>query len=296
MSVPSSWWIDWKLSPGSLARETAWRLAVFLVLGACFLALVLSGGVDRFLSGRLAITAVLRLSVPEAEGRGIAAKVAGLPAVASAVYKSPEDSWKEFASAIPGVESLRAAGGGNPLPGYVEIHLRHGSLSEKAIASVEAALRPLPQLDELLTGARWTPRVLRLKRWVNAALWAGFGLLAAAFFAVFALQEKARAALHAADFAFLWERGVPRRAMAVRRAAAASLCGAGLALVSLAAAAAAYWLLDSRYSFLRSVMGRAPEITAPETLAFLGVFFLSAALLSGAASLVGWRAALSSRK
>ncbi len=296
MSVPSSWWIDWKLSPGSLVRETAWRLAVFLVLAACFLALVLSGGVDRFLSGRLAITAVLRLSVTEAEGRGIAAKVAGLPAVASAVYKDPEDAWKEFAAAFPGVESLRAAGGGNPLPGYVEIHLRPGSLSEKAVASVEAALRPLPQIDELLSGAKWAPRALRLKRWVNAAFWAAFGLLGAAFFAVFVLQEKARTVVHASDFAFLSERGASSRGMAVRRAAAASLCGAVLALVSLGAAAGAHWLADSRYPSIRSVMGRPPEILAPESLALLGAFLLSAALLSGAASLVGWRAALASRK
>ncbi len=295
MSVPSSWWIDWKLSPRSLAWETAWRFAVFLVLGAGFLALVLSGGVNRFLSARWAITAVLRLSVPEAEGRGIAAKVAGLPAVASADYKSPEEAWKEFAAANPGVESLRAAGG-NPLPGYVEIHLRPGRLSEEAVATVETALRPLPQVDEVLTGARWSPRVLRLKRLVNAAFWAGFGLLGAAFFAVFAVQERSRAARHAADFAFLSERGVSAGGMALRRAVAASLCGAVLAVVSLGADAGAYCLVDARSSLLRSVMGRPPEILAPDSLALLGAFLLSAALLSGAASLIGWRSALSSRR
>ncbi len=123
MTAPASWWIDWRLSPGGLAREAAGRLVLFLVLGAFFVALVLSGGADRFLSRQWSITAVLRLSVPEAEGRGIAAKVAGLPPVGSAVYKGPEEAWKEFIAAYPGMESLRAAGG-NPLPGYVEIHLR----------------------------------------------------------------------------------------------------------------------------------------------------------------------------
>ncbi len=293
MTAPSSWWIDWRLSPGALARETAGRLVLFLVLGACFIALVLSGGVDRFLSRQWAITAVLRLSVPEAEGRGIAAKVAGLPPVASAAYKGPEEAWKEFTAAYPGMESLRAAGG-NPLPGYVEIHLRPGRLSEQAVASVAAALRPLPQVDDVLTGGKWAPRVLRLKDWVNASLWAGFALLGAAFFLVFTVQEKARAARHAADFAFLVQRGAPARGRALRRAAAAALCGGILALVSLGAAAGALVLLDARSSLARSVVGPAPELLAPEALPFLGAFLVSAALLSGAVSLVGWRSAIPS--
>ncbi len=291
MSAPSSWWIDWRLSPGALARETAGRLVLFLVLGACFVALVLSGGVDRFLSRQWAITAVLRLSVPEAEGRGIAAKVAALPAVGSAAYRSPEDAWKEFTAAYPGVESLRAAGG-NPLPGYVEIHLRPGRLSDAGVASVAAALRPLPQVEEVLTGGKWAPRVLRLKGWVNAALWAGFGLLGAAFFLVFAVQEKARAALHAADFAFLAQRGASAGGMAARRAAAAALCGGFLALVSLGAAAGAFVLVDARFALARSIVGPPTELLAPGALARLGAFLVSAALLSGAASLSGWRSAL----
>ncbi len=295
MSVPSSWWIDWKLSPGALGRETAGRLVLFLFLGACFLALVLSGGVDRFVSGQWTITALLRLSVPEAEGRGIAAKVSGLPAVASALYKSPEDAWKEFTAANPGLESLRAAGG-NPLPGYVEIRLRRDRLTEKAVASVETALRPVPQVEELLTGGKWAARLLRMKRWVNAAFWAGFGLLGAAFFAIFIVQEKARAALHAADFAFLAERGASPRGVALRRAVSSSLSGAGLALVSIGAAAGVFLLLDARYSVFRAVVGPPPEILAPDTIVLLVVFLLSAALLSGAASLIGWRAALLSRK
>ncbi len=291
MSVASSWWIDWKLSPGALGRQTAWRLVLFLLLGAWFLALVLSGGVDRFLSGQWTITAVLRFSVPEAEGRGIAGKVSGLPAVASALYRSPEDAWKEFTAAFPGLESLRAAGG-NPLPGYVEIRLRPDRLSEKAVASVEAALRPIPQVEELLTGGKWAPRLLRLKRWVNAAFWAGFGLLGAAFFGIFIVQEKARAVLHAADFAFLAERGASSRGVALRRAAAASLCGGGLALVSIGAAAGAFLLLDARSPLFRAVVGPPLGNLAPDAILLLVAFVLSAALLSGAASLIGWRAAL----
>lgn len=295
MSVPSPWWIDWKLSPGALGRETAGRLVLFLFLGACFLALVLSGGVDRFLSGQWTITAVLRASVPEAEGRGIAGKVSGLPAVASARYRSPEDAWKEFTAAFPGLESLRAAGG-NPLPGYVEIRLRPDRLSEKAVASVETALRPVPQVEELLTGGKWAPRLLRLKRWVNAAFWAAFGLLGAAFFAIFIVQEKARAVLHAADFAFLTERGASSRGVALRRAAAASLCGGGLALVSIGAAAGAFLLLDARYPVFRTVVGPPLEILAPDAILLPVAFLLAAALLSGAASLIGWRAALLPRR
>jgi len=295
MSVPSSWWIDWKLSPGALTRETAGRLVLFLLLGLFFLALVLSGGGNRFLSGQWTITAVLRFSVPEAEGRGIAAKVSGLAVVGSAVYKSPEEAWKEFTAAYPGLDSLRAAGG-NPLPGYVEIRLRPDRLSEKAVASVDAALRPLPQVEEVLTGGKWAPRILRVKRWVNAVFWAGFGLLGAAFVAIFIVQEKVRTLLHAADFAFLTERGVSSRGMALRRAAAASLCGAGLALVSIGAAAGTCFLLDARYSFFRTVVGPPLEIMAPDAIVLLVVFLIAAALLSGAASLIGWRAALSSRR
>ncbi len=295
MSVPSSWWIDWRLSPGALAREMVWRLVLFLVLAAGFLVLLLSGGVDRFLSRQWAITAVLRPSGPDAEGRGIAAKVAGLPPVGSAVYKGPDEAWKEFVAAYPGVESLRAAGG-NPLPGYVEIHLRPGRLTEEAAASVAAALRPLPQVDEVLAGGKWAPRVLRLKRWVNAALWACFGLLCAAFFLVLAVQEKARAAAHAADFAFLAERGAPSGGMALRRAAAAALCGGIVGLAALGAAGGVLVLLDARFPFARSVVGPASELLAPDALVPLGAFLASAALLSGAASLIGWRSALSSSR
>lgn len=295
MSGPSSWWIDWKLSRGALGRETAGRLVLFLFLGACFLALVLSGGVDRFLSAQWTITAVLRFSVPEAEGRGIAAKISGLPAVASALYKSPDDAWREFTAAYPGLESLRAAGG-NPLPGYVDIRLRPDRFSETAVASVEAALRPVPQVEEVLTGGKWAPRVLRMKRWVNAAFWAGFGLLGAAFFAIFIVQERSRAVRHAADFAFLAERGASSRGVALRRAAAAALCGGGMALVSIGIAAAALVVLDARFSLVRAIVGPPIELLAPDAIAFLVAFLLSAALLSGAASLIGWRAALSSRR
>ena len=291
MSVPSSWWIDWRLSTGAMAREAAWRLALFLVLGALFAALLLSGGVDRYLSGQWPITAVLRLSVAEAEGRGIAAKVSRLPAVDSALYKSPEDAWKEFAAAYPGLESLRAAGG-NPLPGYVEIRLRPDRLDEEGVASVETALRPLPQVEDLLTGGKRASRLLRLKRLVNAALWAGFGLFGAAFLAIFVVQEKARAVRHAPDFAFLAERGASSRGAALRRAGAASLCGGLFALVSLGAAVGVFILLDARFSLFRPVIGPPLEILAPDALILLGAFVLSAAFLSGAASLVGWRAAL----
>ncbi|MGE5189780.1 MAG: cell division protein FtsX, partial [Gemmatimonadota bacterium] len=234
--------------------------------------------------------AVLRLDVSEAEGRGIADKVSRLPGVASALYKSPEDAWKEFAAAYPGLESLRDAGG-NPLPGYVEIRLRPDRLSEEGVASVETALRPLPQVDDLLTGGRTASRLLRVKRWVDAALWAGFALMAAAFFAVFVVQEKARALGHAADFDFVAARGASARGVALRRAGAASLCGGFLALVSLGAAAAAYHLLGARYSLVGAAVGSPLDLLVPDAVAAPVLFILSAALLSGAASVAGWRAA-----
>ena len=65
--APSLWWIDWRLSRGSLVRETIGRFLFFCLLGFTLLSLILSGGVYRFLADRYAITAVLRAEVPSAE-------------------------------------------------------------------------------------------------------------------------------------------------------------------------------------------------------------------------------------
>src|SRR5512134_1181621 len=109
MSRQSLFWIDWKLAGRSLLRESAWRFLLLAALGGYLAALLLSGGDARFLSGQWAMTAVLRQSVTEEEGKGIAGQVASLPAVASAVYRSPEAAWKEFLGAFPGMEPLRTA-------------------------------------------------------------------------------------------------------------------------------------------------------------------------------------------
>ncbi|MBP2689259.1 MAG: hypothetical protein H6Q83_1446, partial [Deltaproteobacteria bacterium] len=56
--TPSLWWIDWRLSRGTLARETIWRFLFFCLFGFALLSLLLSGGANRFLADRYAITAV----------------------------------------------------------------------------------------------------------------------------------------------------------------------------------------------------------------------------------------------
>ena len=72
-----------------------------------------------------------------------------------------------------------------------------------------------------------------------------------------------------------------------------SACGPA---ATFGAAAGVFLLLDARYSLFRAVVGPPLEILAPDSIGLLVAFLLSAALLSGAASLIGWRAALSSGK
>ncbi|MBI5419591.1 MAG: hypothetical protein HZA60_05835 [Deltaproteobacteria bacterium] len=290
MSGLSLCFIDWKLAGKELFRETAGRFLLFFVLGTLFVAMLLSGGVNRFLSEQWAVTAILQMSVPAEGGRGIAAKAAGLPGVRRAVYKDPEAAWKEFIAAYPGLESLRSAGG-NPLPGYVEIRMRPGRLTEKDIKAVEAALRPLPQVDKLLSGGEALTRLLRVKDGINVGFRVLFGFLCVACFATLFLQEKARAASLAADFAFLGDRGTPRNRIAFSRALGAGLIGCLLALVSLGAAALALSSLVDRLPYLGGVIGPAEEVFAPGLLVPALLFLLSGTLLSAGASLMGWRAA-----
>ena len=85
MSGFSLWWIDWKRMPEVLLREAVGRFCLFLLLGIFFAALLLSGGTNRYLSDRWAVSAVLRPSVTSDAGEGIARKAAGLPELRAAV-------------------------------------------------------------------------------------------------------------------------------------------------------------------------------------------------------------------
>lgn len=290
MTGPSLLWIDWKIVPGAMAREAAGRFCLLLPIVLFLLSLFLSGGMNRFLSEQWAVTAILRLTVPPAEGEGIAKKAAGLAGVRSAAYKDPEASWKEFLAAYPGLSSLRASGG-NPLPGYVEVRMRPDRFTEADVGAVEAALRPLPQVERVLSGGEALPRLMEIRDWVNGILWAVFALLCAAPFAIFLLQEKARASLLAADFDFLRERGVPVRRIVFSRACAALLTGL---LLSLAAAGSAAFLLffaEDRLPMLARVIGPPEELLTLPLLVLAAAFPVGGALLCGAASLLGWRAA-----
>lgn len=292
MSASPHLWIDWKLAGRRMRRETAARFVVYLLLAFCFLLLLFSGGTNRFLSAQWTVTAVLRPGVADQEGEGIARKVADLPPAISAVYRSPEQAWEEFSARYPGLGSLRSAGE-NPLPGYVEIRLRHDRLSQAGMDEIESALRPLPHVERLLSGGDAMPRLLRAKRWVNAILWGGLGFLCAVFFLHFVLQERSRAAALAPDFAFLEERGMQAGRIAAGRAAGAALTAAALSVVAAGAAAAALYLLSTRFQVVRLVVGSAEEFLDPRYALPLAVFVILSAALPAAASLAGWRAAAS---
>ena len=295
MTGPSLLWIDWKLSPKAMVRETAWRFCLLFLTGLFLASLLLSGGMNRFLSEQWAVTAILRLQVPPAEGEGIAKKAAGLAGARTAVYKDPEASWKEFLSAYPGLSELRTTGG-NPLPGYVEVRMRPGRFTEADIGAVEAALRPLPQVERVLSGGEVLPRLMRLRDGVNAILWAGFALLCTVVFSIFLLLEKSRAFFLAADFDFLRERGVPVRSIVISRASGALLAGLFLSLAVTGASALLLFLLEDRLPLLGRVIGPLEELLTPSLLVPAALFLVAVALLSGAASPLGWRAAQSRPK
>ena len=292
---PSLWWIDWRLSRPSLVRETIGRFLFFCLLGFALLSLFLSGGASRFLADRYAITAVLRADVPSAEAEGLARKIADLPPVRSAAYRDPEAAWKEFLRAYPGLDPVRGAGG-NPLPGYIEIRIRPDRLSGADIDRVASVLRSVPLVEQVLAGEEGLPRLLRADRLAFWVGWGIFGAFLAGFFLVGRLQERARAVALAGDIAFLAERGVPAGRMAFFRAAAAAVSGFVLAAAGTAAGGGALFLLLRRFPFLEGGIGPPADLLLPRTVAAAVLFSCGVALLSVAASLLGWRAARSGRK
>lgn len=295
MTGSSLLWFDWKISPGAMFREAAGRFFLLLLPALFFHSLLLSGGMNRFLSERWAVTAILRMSVPPAEGEGIARKAAGLPGARSASYKDPEAAWKEFVAAYPGLSGLRAAGG-NPLPGYVEVRMLPGRFTEAEIDAVEAALRPLPQVERILSGGEVLPRLMLIRDVVNALLWGVFALLCAVVFSVFFLQEKSRASSLAPDFDFLRERGAPVRRIVVSRSWGAMLAGLFLAAAAAGVSGLFLRLAADPLPLLPRVIGPPEELLSPRLLAYAALFPLAVGLLSGAASPLGWRSAQSRPK
>ncbi len=292
---PSLLWIDWRLSRAPLVRETIGRFLFFCLLGSSLLSLLLSGGASRFLAERYAITAVLRAEVPSAEAEGLARKVAALPPVRSAAYRDPEAAWKEFLRAYPGLDPLRGAAG-NPMPGYIEIRLRHDRLTEADVDFVSSTLRSVSHVEKVLAGEGWLPRLLRAGRIASWAGWGIFGAFLAGFFLIGRLQERARAAALAGDYAFLAERGVSADRMAVLRAAGAAVSGFLLAAAGTAAGGGALFLFLGEFPCLEGVIGPASDLLLPRTVAAVFLFSCGAALLSAAMSLLGWRSARSGRK
>jgi len=292
---PSLWWIDWRLSRGPLVWETIGRFLFFCLLGFALLSLLLSGGVSRILADRYAITAMLRAEVPSSEAEGLARKAAALPPVRSATYRDPEAAWKEFLRAYPDLNPVRGAGE-NPLPGYIEIRIRPDRLTGADVDLVVSALRSVPLIEHVLAGEVWFPRLLRAGRLASGACWGIFGAFLAGFFLVGRLQERARAVALAGDFSFLAERGVPAGQLAFFRAAGAAVSGFLLAAAGTAAAGGALFASLRTFPFLERGIGPPTDLLLPRTIAAAVLFSLGAALLSAAASLLGWRAARSGRK
>lgn len=289
MSAPSLWRIDWSLHGGPMRRETAGRFLLCLLTALYFLAMLLSGGVNRFLSEQYTISAILHVGVPDDEGTGIAGKTAALPPVREAQYRDPERAWAEFVAAYPGLESLRGDGK-TPLPGYVEVRLRPGWMSAEGIAEVRSALEPVSQVDKILTGGDVMQSLLRMKRWANALLWSGFALVCVVFLAILVMQEKARATRLRPEVSFLAGRGVPEGRIASMRTAGAVVAGGFVALLATGLACAALFLAARHLPFVRLAVGTAEELVAPNILLPACLFLLGAAMLQGLASLLGWRA------
>jgi len=287
--TPSLWRIDWRLARGAIVREAIGRFFSLCFLGFTLLVILLSGAGTRYLAGRYAVTAVLRPDVSSAEAVGLAKKIADLPQVRSARYRDPEETWKEFLRAYPGLEALKEAGE-TPLPGTIEVRFRPERFNGSDIGVVSTALRSVSRVDQVLAGEEWLPGLLRAGRYASGLCWGVFGVFLLGHFLVIRLQERGRAAALAGDFAFLAERGVPQRRLSFSRAAAAAAAGGILAAAGTASGGGACVLLLRELPFLEGWIGPPAALLAPRTLAGAALFVLAAALLSGAASLLGFRA------
>jgi len=290
VTASSLLWVDWKLAGRRMRREVAVRFVSLFLLSFCFLVLLFSGGTDRFLSRQWTVTALLRSGVPDEEGEGLAAKVAALPPVLDARYRNPQQAWEEFSARYPGLEPLRS-GVGNPLPGFVEITMRQDRLSEEWMEEVLSALRPLPQVETLLSGGEAMPRLFRWKMIVNGILRGGFVFLEVLLFLGFVYQERGRSVLLGADFMFLRDRGVSGGRIAAGRAAGAAVTALFLAIAACAGAASFLYWLSGRLHAVRVAVGSAGELLDPAWIFPIALYLLSVGALAGVASLTGGRTA-----
>lgn len=288
MNGSALWWVEWKLAGRRMRREAAVRFAALLLLSLCFLSLLGSGGTDRFLAREWTITALLRAGVSEEEGQGLAGKVATLPPVRDAVYRTPEQAWEEFSERYPGLEALRS-GRENPLPGYVEIALKPGRLTEEGMEEVLSALRPLPHVEALLYGGESMTRLFRWKRIANGFLAGGFGFLLFLLFLGFLHQERGRCLLLESEFRFLRDRGVARGRIEAGRAAGASLAALLSAIASCAAAGALLYGMAARFPAVRVVVGPPEELLDPARILPVALYLLAVVALAAGASWLGGR-------
>jgi len=288
VNTSSLWWIDWKLAGPRMRREAAVRFVALFFLSVCFLALLVSGGVDRFLSREWTITALLRSGVSDEEAEGLAAKIAALPPVLEAAYHTPQQAWEEFSERYPGLDALRSERE-NPLPGYVEIRMRPDRLSEEGTEEVLSVLRPLSQVETLLSGGDAMPRLFRWKRIANGILLGGFGFLVFLLFLGFLHQERGRSVLLASDLRFLRDRGVAGRRIAAGGAAGSVLGALLLGIVACAAAAASLYALSDRFTAVRVVVGSPDDLLDPGWILPVGLYLLAVSAIAGIASLLGGR-------
>jgi hypothetical protein len=169
-------------------------------------------------------------------------------------------------------------------------------LTGEDVDLVASALRAVSQVERVLAGEEWLPRLLRAGRLASWACWGIFGAFLAGFFLVGRLQERARAVALATDFAFLAERGVSAGRLAFLRAGGAAISGFLLAAAGTAAGGGALFLSLRKFPFLERVIGPPADLLLPRTVAAAVLFSIGAALLCAAASLLGWSAARAGRK
>ena len=289
MNAISLLWIDWKLAGKSLAREWLNRFGMFFLLGVFLLAMLASGGINRFLSEQWVINAVLRPNVSAAEGAAIAAKAEKLPAVRTVDYKDPDAAWKEFLADYPGLESLRLDGG-NPVPGYLHIRLLPERLTEEDIAAVENVLKPLPQIEKVFTGARTLPRLLKVRGWINLSLWGFFALLSFIFFSMCLMQERARARALRSDYRFLAGRGVWPVAIMTARAAGSAIVAALLGVSATFASGVLLAATADRFPALVGILGSVEGLARSGYFPWILIYLAALPCLVFVASLNGWRA------
>ena len=283
----SLFWIDWRLAGRMTALQSFGRFVLLFVMAVAFLSFLLSSGSARYITSNYVITALLKESVSGEEATGLTKRIAALSPVRQAEYRDPAASWKEFIRAYPGVESISGVED-NPLPGYIEIRIRHDQFTQEDIRTVTSALKPLEQVDKVLIGEESLREIFKIERALNVFFIGGFALLVALFFVICRLQERIRCAVLAGDFEFLRGRGVMETRIACSRAAGAAVLGGFLAAVAVGVSVVVLNFLVGKYPFLVNVVGPREELFLASTVNAAGVFVLFAAVMFVGASLLGW--------